>query len=207
MMREGWLELVLPFAVDADVVGVVFGELVDRYRDNGRFYHNLTHVEAVLNHVQPYLSQAKNPIALQLAAWFHDVIYDATHHDNEAQSALFARDVLTELHVSQAEIDEVERLIWLTVKHETAVSDLDGQILIDADLAILAAEPAQYDAYAQAIRQEYAHVPDEAYRVGQGQVLKRLEERPFLYNLPEHQSWEAAARANLAREIQFLTGL
>ena len=204
MMRERWFELVLPFAVDADVVGVVFGELVDRYGENGRFYHNLTHIEAVLNHIQPFLLTAHNPVALQLAAWFHDVIYDAQRHDNEAQSALFAREILAKLGVSEDEISEVERLIMLTAGHETSFSDLDGHILLDADLAILAEEPTQYDVYAQAIRLEYAHVGDEAYRVGRGHVLRRFGERPFLYYLPEHQSWEAAARANLRRELSVL---
>jgi len=37
-----------------------------------------------------------------------------------------------------------------------------GAILISIDLSILAAEPSRYDAYAAAIRNEYAHVPDDA---------------------------------------------
>jgi predicted metal-dependent HD superfamily phosphohydrolase len=187
------------------LVETAVSDVYERYSENGRFYHNLHHIEAVLSHIQPFLQRAENPVSLQLAAWFHDVVYDPTRHDNEAQSAAYARQVLTELQVSQADRDEVERLIMLTSGHETSFSDLDGHILLDADLAILAAEPAQYDAYAQAIRQEYAHVPDAAYRIGRAQVLRRLRERPFLYYLPEHQNWEAAARANLARELAALT--
>ena len=203
-MFDRWRALFLSGAVDEALVEATFVDLVARYGGNGRFYHNLAHIEAVLNHIQPCLSQATNPVALQIGAWFHDVIYDATRHDNEAQSAVYAREFTAKLGFSEDEISEVERLIMLTAGHEPSSCDTDGQILIDADLAILATEPAQYDAYAQAIRQEYAHVPDEAYRVGRGQVLKRLGERPFLYHLPEHQSWEAIARANLARELSGL---
>lgn len=206
-MSGRWQRLVLPFAVEEALVNVVFEDLVARYGENGRFYHNLHHIKAVLDHIEPFLVQGKPSIALQLAAWFHDVVYDAQHHDNEAQSASYARQVLEGLGMPDLEIHEVERLIMLTVGHETAVSDTDGHILLDADLAILAADSPQYDAYAQAIRQEYAHVPDGAYRVGRVQVLRRLGERPFLYYLPEHRSWEAVARANLARESQDLTGL
>jgi predicted metal-dependent HD superfamily phosphohydrolase len=197
--------LFLSREVNIALVETDVSDLYERYSENGRFYHNLIHIEAVLNHIQPCLSQAENPVTLQLAAWFHDVIYDAQRHDNEAQSALFAREFLAKLGFSGDEISEVERLIMLTVGHETSFSDLDGHILLDADLAILAAEPAQYDAYAQAIRQEYVHVPDEAYLVGRGQVLKRLGERPFLYHLPEHQNWEAKARENMQREWTGLT--
>jgi predicted metal-dependent HD superfamily phosphohydrolase len=203
-MWERWQRLVLPYTRSDGVVERVFLDLRERYGDNGRFYHNLHHIEAVLSYIQPFLLRAENPIALQLAAWFHDVVYDVKRHDNEAQSALYARRVLVDSGLPDTVIDEVERLILLTFRHETAVSDKDGQILIDADLTILAAEPAQYDAYAQAIRQEYAHVPDEAYRVGRAQVLRRLVERPLLYYLPDHQSWEAQARQNIQRELNKL---
>lgn len=201
MMWDRWQELVMPFTGDEEKAAVVFVDLGKRYGENGRFYHNLHHIQSVLDHIQPCLRQAKNAITLELAAWFHDVIYIPKRHDNEEQSSLFAHQTLTEMGLAKPEIREVERLILLTSGHETAVSDTDGGILIDADLAILAAEPAQYDAYARAIRQEYAHVPDEAYRAGRVEVLKRLGERPFLYYLPAHRSWETRARDNLGREI------
>lgn len=204
-MRERWLDLVLPFAVDKDFVAGVFESLVVRYGENGRFYHNLHHIESVLDHIQPLLDRSENRVALQLAAWFHDVIYDAQRHDNEAQSVVYARRVLTDLKLPEAVICEVERLIMLTAGHKTAVSDEDGHILLDADLAILAAEPGEYDVYAQAIRQEYVHVPDEAYREGRAQVLRSFGERPFLYYLPEHQSWKLKARANIQRELASLS--
>jgi predicted metal-dependent HD superfamily phosphohydrolase len=209
---ERWQDIVLPFAKSNELVKRAFEDLKVRYGENdnfdklstGRFYHTLHHIQAVLDYIQPFLTQAQHPVALQLAAWFHDVIYDPTRHDNEAKSALYAQQALEKLGFSSAVCLEVERLILLTVGHETAVSDKDGQILIDADLAILAAEPAQYDAYAQAIRREYAHVSDEAYRVGRTQVLKGLGKRPFLYYLPDHQGWEAKACQNIQRELNKL---
>lgn len=204
VMIARWRVLFSPREVDDALVETAVADLYERYSENGRFYHNLAHIESVLNHIQPFLANTHNPFALQLAAWFHDVIYDAARHDNEVQSALFAREFLAKLGISEDEISEVEQLIMLTAGHETSFSDIDGHILLDADLAILAAELAQYDTYAAAIRQEYAHVPDEVYRVGRAQVLRQLAERPFLYYLPEHQRWEAAARANLGRELSVL---
>ena len=85
--------------------------------------------------------------------------------------------------------------------HETAVADSDGHILLDADLAVLAAEPSRYDAYAQAIRREYAHIPAEAYRQGRTAVLARLLAREQLYFLSAHGAWETSARLNLRREM------
>jgi predicted metal-dependent HD superfamily phosphohydrolase len=211
-MRIQWRTLVLPLASDPQVVETAYLKLCVRYGENGRFYHNLAHIQHVLSHIQPCLAQARNPAALQLAAWFHDAVYDPQRHDNEAQSAAYARRVLVDLGLAEADIEEVARLIGLTAGHKTAVSagsaqavsDTDGHILIDADLAILAAEPAQYDAYAAAIRREYAHVPDAAYRQGRAQALRQFSERPFLYHLPAHRHWEAAAQANLRRELSAL---
>lgn len=204
MRAAAWRALVLPFVDEDEVIEAVYLELVRQYEENGRFYHNLHHIESVLKHIIPFLSVSSNLLALQLAAWFHDVVYDARRHDNETQSAVFARVSLTEMGLAEPDIYEVERLIMLTAGHETAVSDKDGHILLDADLAILAAKSEQYDAYAHAIRQEYAFVPDESYQEGRSNVLRKLAERPFLYYLPEHQNWEAKAKENMQRELNSL---
>ena len=183
----------------------VAAELQARYAADGRFYHTLAHIHDVLQHIYPHLAQARQPLALQLAAWFHDAIYDPRRHDNEAQSAAYATAVLSQFALSPAIIDDVARLIALTERHETAVTDTDGHILLDADLAVLAADPARYDAYAGAIRQEYAPAPEAAYRQGRAAVLQRLLARPLLYHLPAHADWEAPARLNLRREMAQLT--
>ncbi len=180
-------------------------DLLALYAADGRFYHTLAHVQDVLGHLQPYLTAAHNPVALQLAAWFHDAIYDPRRHDNEAQSAAYATAVLANLGAAAGLADETARLIRLTEKHETAVADSDGRILLDADLAVLAAEPSRYDAYAQAIRREYAHISAEAYRQGRTAVLQRLLAREQLYFLPAHGAWEIPARLNLRREMARLS--
>ena len=53
-----------------------------------------------------------------------------------------------------------------------------GAILISIDLSILGAEPARYDAYAAAIRQEFIHVPEPDYRAGRAKVLGHFAARP-----------------------------
>lgn len=189
----------------APLVVAAQADLRARYTADGRFYHTLAHIADVLHHIQPHLAQAHNPLALQLAAWFHDAVYDPRRHDNEAQSAAYATAVLTNLGAADGVIAETARLIRLTEQHETAVADTDGHILLDADLAILAAAPARYDAYAQAIRREYAYVPEEAYRQARTAVLARLLARSRLFFLLAHAAWEAPARSNLRRELARLS--
>jgi hypothetical protein len=101
---------------------------------------------------------------------------------------------------ASATVAEVARLVRLTATHDPRPGDDAGALLCDADLAILAADPAGYDAYAAAVRREYAHLPDEVFRAGRAAVLRSLLGRPALYRVVgERADWEPRARANLTR--------
>jgi predicted metal-dependent HD superfamily phosphohydrolase len=102
---------------------------------------------------------------------------------------------------------EVGRLIRLTKTHQVEPADKLGAILISIDLSVLAAEPSRYDAYATAIRKEFAHVPDDAYRSGRADVLSRFAARPVIFpDAAFALTCEQKARENLARELASLRG-
>jgi predicted metal-dependent HD superfamily phosphohydrolase len=181
----------------------VFADVARRYGEPGRYYHTLAHVAAVLDTVT--LLEPAAPRALEVAAFLHDVIYDSRAGDNEERSADYAQEVLAGLGVPGEERDEPARLILLTKGHATAADDRLGGVLLDADLAILAAAPEDYDAYAAAIRLEYAWVAEGDYRAGRRRVLERFLARPRIYVTAAMAARaEGAARANLAREIRTL---
>jgi predicted metal-dependent HD superfamily phosphohydrolase len=93
----------------------------------------------------------------------------------------------------------------LTRAHNVAPDDRLGAILISIDLSILGAEPARYDAYAAAIRQEFIHVPDPDYRAGRARVLSQFAARPVIFPDPGFAArYDRQARENLAREIASL---
>ena len=179
----------------------VYDRLDAAYR--GRAYHDLRHVEAVLGTfltIEEDLAPLDEARAI-LALAYHDAVYDPRSLDNEARSAAFMRAELALLGVDEADLAEIERLILATKDH--AAIDPLAALVIDADLAILAAPPDEYDAYAAAIRQEYAHVPDEAYRIGRTRVLEGLIGRK-LFTSPLLD--EDAARENMRRELGRLGG-
>ena len=65
-----------------------------------------------------------------------------------------------------------------------------------------------YKQYAQAIRQEYAHVADDNYRDGRTAVLQGLLAHPKLYLTDYYYSQlEAQARDNIKRELISLAAL
>ncbi|MET7945448.1 metal-dependent phosphohydrolase [Micromonospora sp. NPDC005324] len=193
---------------DPDTTGA--GEqVIARWREPHRHYHTLAHLTAVLDVVDQHADLAARADVVRLAAWFHDAVYDprAAGNANERDSAALAESVLTGLGVPAPTVAEVRRLVLLTAGHTVTPGDRDGALLCDADLAVLAAPPARYDRYAAAIRQEYAHVPEPAFRAGRAAVLTGLLALPALFRSPPLASrWEEPARDNVRRELAALTG-
>ena len=182
-----------------DVVAVG-QDLLSRYEEPHRRYHDRRHLAEVLAGLRQ-LTAGRLPVELVCAAWLHDAVHDGRHDDEERSAALAAR-VLGDLAVAAPVVDEVVRLVRMTVDHDPAPGDVAGARLSDADLAVLGADPERYARYATDVRLEYAHVDDEAFRSGRTAVLRSLLDRPLLYRTQEgHRRWEAAARHNLQDEI------
>ncbi|MER5351843.1 hypothetical protein ABT093_16130 [Kitasatospora sp. NPDC002551] len=177
-------------------------ELLRRWSEPQRRYHTTDHLDAVLGHVDALAGHADDPDAVRLAAWFHDAVYRPDRSENEERSAVLAVRALTAAGLPAARVEEVARLVRLTVTHHPGPGDRDGEVLCDADLAVLGGPPAAYAAYAAAVREEYAFVPEPDFRAGRAAVLRQLLALPALYRTPTaHARFDAAARANLAAEL------
>jgi predicted metal-dependent HD superfamily phosphohydrolase len=201
-----WWDLAVGFGVAEEAAENAFADLAARYSDPARSYHTLRHVAEVLDTIDGLQDQACDLAAVRFAAWFHDAVYDTHARDNEERSADLAGAVLHGLHVPDGTIAPVRRLILLTASHRADPSDRDGQVLLDADLAVLGASPDKYTAYSRAIRREYAWVPEEQYRLGRKQVLEGFLRRERLYHLDAmYAAREIQARRNLAAEIAALS--
>jgi predicted metal-dependent HD superfamily phosphohydrolase len=190
-------------AADGDLEATA-GYLVGRWSEPQRQYHTVAHLTAVLDVVDRFATLAPHPERVRLAAWMHDAVYDpqALGDANERDSAEFADGLLTTLGVPDDIAADVARLVGLTAGHATEADDPDGELLCDADLAVLAGDDEAYARYTAAIRREYAHVPDDAFKAGRAQVLKALLELPSIYRLaPLREQWETRARTNLEREL------
>ncbi len=181
-------------------------DLLARYSEPARHYHDLRHLAEVLDRIDALASYAHDPDVVRLAGWFHDAVYDSHRGDNEDASARMAAQVLPPRGLTQDRVEEVARLVRLTASHDPDPGDPDGQVLCDADLAILAAGPERYGEYAAGVRAEYAHVDDDAFRRGRAAVLDALLGHDQLFHTLQGQAWEQRARHNLAAEIVLLRG-
>jgi predicted metal-dependent HD superfamily phosphohydrolase len=183
----------------------VFELLFAAYAQPNRHYHNLNHIDQLLTTIARFNHQLKDPITVNLAVWFHDFVYDSQASDNEAQSAKAAQELLTSIGESATTIDRVQQLILSTQGHQIDANDLDQSIFLDADLAILGADPVRYQAYQQAIRREYNWVSSTDYQTGRIQVLESLLKRDRLYCTDLlFAELESIARSNIKQEISEL---
>lgn len=185
----------------------VLARLLARHREPHRRYHTATHVLWVCRHVGELaaVQPVRDLDAVLAAALFHDAVYDPHRTTNEADSARLAQHELLEVGWSTDRTAEVSRLIQLTAAHAAPDDDVDAAVLVDADLAILGADPAAYQAYVTGVRQEYAHVDDHGWHSGRSAVLHSLLDRPTLYATATMRATrEHRARANITAELAAL---
>jgi predicted metal-dependent HD superfamily phosphohydrolase len=200
-----WQHTLSNFEVDQVAADKAFNLLVEAYCSSDRYYHTLKHIYHVLKIIDNLEAHTINLAAVQLAAWFHDVVYDTKAENNEEKSADYACELLSSFGIPPSNIIAVTCLIINTKNHQAAADDFDSQVLLDADLAILAANPVQYREYALYIRQEYAWVSEAEYIVGRVHVLESFLQRQRIYFTSlMFEVGEKAARYNLNAEIQFL---
>jgi predicted metal-dependent HD superfamily phosphohydrolase len=182
----------------------LFDDVCRHYQQAHRHYHNLSHIESMLKTLDALRPDEGPTPALSLAAWFHDLVYDPRASDNEARSADYAREALRRLELPEEIVKDVADMILATQTHSECDAP-DCRLLLDADLAILGAPPSEYERYADAIRREYAHVPEPAFVTGRGRVLRGFLERERIYRTDAaHQRFDGPARRNLAWELERL---
>ncbi len=176
----------------------VYGELVARWSEPHRHYHDVRHLAATLTALDLLAEEpAAESRPVRLAAWFHDAVYEGVAGADEERSASLAAELLADL----PEVDEVVRLVLLTAGHDPDPEDAAGAALGDADLAILGSMPGRYDVYVRDVRLDYDHVDDASWAIGRTAVLDQLLSLDPLYRTPKGAAlWSERARANLTRE-------
>lgn len=198
-----------PWGAPPEVISQAGDALLACYAEPHRRYHTLEHLGEVLAMVGDLVDLAREPAAVELAAWFHDVIYDprAAPGVNEDASARSAAEVLSAVGVSEAVIAHVRRLISITASHSVERGDIDAAVLSDADLWILGAPRTRYGRYVQDVRAEYGWLTDAAWVEGRSAVVAGFLDRPRLFATDRaHFALTAGARGNMAWELSTLLG-
>lgn len=191
-----------------DAVAAIGAALLARLDEPHRRYHTSQHVVEMFWALEDLerggeIDEREGALA-RLATWFHDAVYApaAPAGQNEADSAALAARDLRTLHLTDADIDTVRRLVDATVSHESPDTSGLQAAFTDADLWILAAPPERFDEYCQQVREEYAAVPDDAFAAGRASILEPFLHRDSVYaTRTARREWETRARENLSREL------
>lgn len=182
----------------------VYQELVSLYSEPHRHYHNLTHLAECLAEFDSARPLAKNPVALELAIWFHDGVYDTHAADNEERSAELARQRITQAGGGAELGGAVAVLVLATKTHDPALHP-DAPLLGDVDLSILGRRKERFEQYEAQIRQEYDWVPEWTFASKRSEILESFLARERIYaTAPFFTKFEKQARENIGRSIQRL---
>lgn len=210
-MSERDLELEVAWQRHVSSDRALLDRLLARHREKHRRYHTAAHVAWVIRHVDELaaIEPVEHLDEVVAAGFYHDAIYEPASPANERASARLARRDLAALGWADDAVERVGAMIEATEHGNpgNGVPSGDTAILLDADLAILGADPAGYSAYVAGVRAEYRHVTDDDWRAGRAEVLRSFLDRPTIYlTASGRDRWEARARANLAAELADLAG-
>jgi predicted metal-dependent HD superfamily phosphohydrolase len=172
-----------------------------------RVYHSIEHIEACLDRLESlHPEQPEGRIDKSLASLaliFHDAVYVAGQPDNEKNSAALLEGLRFTLREEERAARAVPLILATAHKaQEGAFGDVTLAAVVDIDLSILGEDEAAYRRYVGSIRCEFAHVSDEAWRVGRGGFLAQMLARKRIYTLGVMRArYEERARQNMEAEL------
>jgi predicted metal-dependent HD superfamily phosphohydrolase len=180
---------------------MVFDDLIARYREPHRRYHNETHLEFGLSQLDLLAGTILHPDWVEFAFYYHDSAYVIGATDNEERSAGLAIDALKKALVPGHIQSLVDGYIMVTKpRHEPSTAD--QRVMADIDLAILGQELPVFTEYERQVREEYADVPDETFWRQRKKILGAFLWRPSVYSTSRFRElYEMRARENLSWTI------
>lgn len=177
--------------------------------DEGRAYHNWSHIEAMLALFEEYRALVNDTDVFETKIVGHDVIYDSRRHDNELLSAKMTVKWIAEV-ANPRQLDATEKGIEASATHVVPVGlpravASDIGLFLDMDLSILGSDETTFKRYDEAIREEYSWATDEQWKVGRAAVMKKFLTRPSIYVTPPlKERFEEPARRNMTQLIEKL---
>lgn len=194
------------FCADTTLTEAVFSDLLSRYNEPHRAYHNLNHITSLLDDAQEFF-HGTIPAALFFAIWFHDAVYESTSGKNEARSAELATEALTKMNFPLTVIHECAALIQKTADHFNAEANDDvARFFMDVDLKILGSNETTYLEYLKAVRKEYSTLPSILFNMGRRKFLRKALNCERIFRTPFYfDKYEESARKNLLHELNQLS--
>ncbi|MDH3636323.1 MAG: hypothetical protein OES20_16615 [Gammaproteobacteria bacterium] len=198
--RSLWQRCLVDGATDDSAT--IHQQLVKGYGEPQRHYHTLDHIAHCLTQFDQCKSLARNPDALEIAVWFHDVIFEPGRHDNEAHSARLYQDLSAEIHDDEMR-QLIDRMIMATLHDGSSLDDADASYMVDIDLSSFGLDWDAFLLDSQNLREENPHLSDTDYYRKLLKFHSGLLARPrFFLSDFFYQRFEQQARDNVSRYLE-----
>lgn len=204
MIKEIFTELIHRYTTDKNLTEKLWEEIEQAYSGKKRFYHTLSHLENLLNHLTVYKEQLNDYDAVLFAVFYHDAVYNVMKKDNEEKSAELAEKNMNAIGVQSASIDRCRKMILATKSHQQN-ADYDTNFFTDADLSVLGQDWEFYSEYCQQVRKEHSIFPDLIYNPGRKKAMMHFLKMERIYKTEAFfEKYEVNAKRNIEREIEEL---
>lgn len=207
--RNHWERFLARFKITSNLRQNVYTDLHRRYGEKHRRYHGIKHPVLLLDELEiarrempEWFQNVARDMAIELALWEHDVFYNTRAADNEEKSAERAIEHAHDLGISSV-VGIRAGLLVLATKHLRRPEEIAEQIVTDIDLSPLAAPWETFAQDTRDIRQEYAHVSDDAFRAGRRDFLEGMLKWSSIYSTNYFfMKFEKRAQDNLRRSLR-----
>ncbi|GJL83204.1 MAG: hypothetical protein DHS20C01_28380 [marine bacterium B5-7] len=181
----------------------IFHGIDGRYREPHRRYHTRGHIVHCLCQLDTLSQDDPDKLAVELALWFHDVVYEIGDPNNEENSADWFRARAMD-DLPEALIDAVCAMIIATV-HQAPPTNRRAALTVDIDLSSFGLPYAAFIRDSQAVRDESPHLSDNLFYQGQRAFLERLTMRDQIFTSDHFNTrLEARARDNIAKTLEMI---
>ncbi len=204
-MKDVFTSLLVKYTNDSKLIESLWTEIENKYNKKNRYYHHLKHLEHLYQNLIHVKDQITDWDMALFALFYHDYVYNVLKKDNEQQSAVKAEATLRSLGINNDRVELCKEIILATKSH-TISKNKDINFFTDADLSILGSDWENYKVYFKNVRKEYNYYPAFMYSKGRIKVLEHFLTMPKIFKTEHfYQKFEAQAKKNMKREIDFLS--
>ena len=179
----------------------VFNELVQKYSEPHRAYHNVVHLYELFQDFDLIKDLCKDPNLVEDGIFWHDLFYDVIldlYSSNEERSAIEAQKKAHELKLPDRFYTGIYSMVMVTDHGKHQPQSFDEQLLADIDLAILGKSEERFVRYEKEIRSEFNFVPAKTFYSVRGGILAGFLKKDNIYHTEFFRNkYEAQARINL----------
>lgn len=176
--------------------------VIEAYNYSDRHYHGLRHIQHCLEELDRLPRDLNvNKQKIELAIWYHDLIYDPKKSDNEEKSAFCFQSDFKE-HLDEKDLSQIFEMIMAS-KHQGCHNDgLDLDLFLDIDMSVLGQPESDFMDYEMAIRAEYKSIPKWLFFYSRKRFFKKLLKSRIYRTQNFYERYEAQARKNISRLLR-----